>query len=66
MFMQIKYNIHSVIYSEEYQRYPSCKQSLALFASPLIFAFLFTEIYKKIRPSGAAKIRPRQPDSTET
>lgn len=66
MFMQIKYNIHSVIYSEEYQRYPSCKQSLALFASLLIFAFLFTEIYKKIGPSGAAKIRPRQPDSTET
>lgn len=66
MFMQIKYNNHSIIYSEEYQRYPSCKQSLALFTSPLIFAFLFTEIYKKIGPPGAAKIRSRQPDSTET
>lgn len=66
MFMQIKYNIYSIGYSEEHQQYPSCKQSLSPFASPLIFAFLFTEIYKKIRPSGAAKIRPRQPDSTET
>lgn len=66
MFMQIKHNNHSIIYSEEYQRYPSCKQSLSLIASLLIFAFLFTKIYKKIGPSGAVKIRPRQPDSTET
>lgn len=41
MFMQIKHNNHSIIYSEEYQQYPSCKQSLSPLCLTSDFRFPF-------------------------